>query len=482
MKKIKYLFGIIMFATAVLAFQSCSDKDVNAPVASFINIYENGTPLDSYKINATGSDKMIGVRSDGDWTATTDADWLTISNHQGYGYGADSTFYVKVTASRNDEAVRTAHVVFTSGNVTKSLEVSQKSFQKDAGDTWMGSYEFVDNMVCGYNLGNTLESDPDQAASSWWKPKSDLDWETVWGQPKTTQAIIDTIAAKGFNVIRVPVTWWPHVDENGKIKEIWMNRVKEVVGYVLAANCYCIINVMHDTGARNGRSDDAGWLSANPDEYEASSVRFKDLWNQIATSFKDYDEHLLFESFNEILDGNDTWGDPSNTGCYATINKLQQDFVNTVRATGGNNEYRNLIVTTYSAGATVAKLNGFEAPEDIHPQHLIASIHSYDPYNFCNDNGEYNIYMFDDACQEEILNIFENVNSCFNDRCGIPYIFGEFGAIDDGKDMGERVKYAQYMTQMFDRFNTKGSWWMGLYDRRKKKWYENEIANALFAK
>ena len=485
MKNFRFLTSILLFSIAVVTFQSCSDSD-STPTASFINVYDNsGDLLDNISVPLSASRRMIGIRSDATWTAQSDADWCTISNHEGYGYGTDSTFYIRVDIAKNEGMRRTANITFTSGSMTKVVAVTQKGSDMDPGDPFESSYKVVENIRLGYNLGNTLESDPDQTneASSWWKPTSDLSWETVWGQPKTTQAIIDSIAAKGFNIIRVPVTWWPHMDENWQVKEIWMNRVKEVVDMVMNANCYCIINVMHDTGARNGRTDGGGWLSANPDEFDASSVKYESLWKQIATEFKDYDQRLLFESFNEILDGNDTWDDPSNTACYTTINKLQQIFVNTVRATGGNNEYRNLIVTTYSAGHTQAKLNGFEVPDDLHPNHLLASIHSYDPYNFCNENKgdgyDYNIYVWDSSCEQEIDNLTAMIDNRFN-TLGIPYIYGEFGAIDENKDMGERVKYAKYMAAKMKSYNTTGLWWMGLYNRKKKKWYESEIVDALF--
>lgn len=480
MKTTKYIFGLLILALATLGFQGCSESET-APAATFINIIDSKNDvLDNLVLPLAASHQMIGVRSDATWTAQSDADWLTISNHEGYGYGADSTFYVRVDVEKNDGAHRNANITFTSGGVTKVLAVSQKGSDMDPGDPFESTYKVVENIRLGYNLGNTLDSDPDLAASSWWHPTSDLDWETVWGQPKTTQAIIDAIVARGFNIIRLPVTWFPHMDENWQVKDIWMDRVEEVVNYILSTGSYCILNVQHDSGARNGRTDGAGWLNANPDEYAEVAPKFDKLWTQIANRFKDYDDKLLFEAFNEILDGNDTWGDPANTGCYESIYKLEDVFIKAVRATGGNNEYRNLVINTYSAGQTQAKLDGFQVPDDIHPNHLMASIHCYDPYNFCNDNGEYNVYVWDNACEKELDDLTLRVNNRFN-TLGIPYIYGEFGAIDEKKDMGERIKYAKYMATKMKSYNTTGLWWMGLYNRRSKKWYESEIVDALFS-
>lgn len=481
MKRIK-IFGLLLtslFALSAITLTSCSDENNDVVTASFINILSNGNEVSEFTLPMSANYRMIGVRSDADWTATTDEEWLTISNHEGYGYGADSSFYVRVDLTKNEGARRTASVKFTSGDMTKILTFNQKGSDMDPGDPFESTVKVVENIVLGYNLGNTLDSAPDLEASSWWQPKSDLDWETVWGQPKTTQAIIDAITSRGFNIIRIPVTWFPHMDENWQVKEIWMDRVQEVVDYVMNAGCYCILNVQHDSGARNGRTDGAGWLSANPDEYAENSVKFKSLWQQIATRFKDYDQRLLFEAFNEILDGEDTWGNPKNTACYDIVNKLEQDFVDAVRATGGNNEWRNLVVNTYSAGSTAPKLAGFQVPEDLHPNHLLASVHSYDPYGFCNDNGEWNVYVWDSSCEAEVDDFTQRINSRFSEL-GIPYIYGEFGAIDEKKDMGERVKYAKYVTSKMKQYNTTGLWWMGLYNRRSKKWYEAEIVDALF--
>lgn len=480
----KNIFSIIILALAVLGFQSCSETETQSMPASFIELYSNGAPMaDNFTVPMANGKRMIGVRCDSAavWTAQTDQEWVKLSNHEGYGYGKDSTFYVRIDIDKNEGVRREAKINFTSGSVTKTLTISQKGSDMDPGDPFESAYNVVENFKLGYNLGNTLDSDPDMNNSPWFTPTSDLDWETQWGQPKTSQKIVDAIMGMGMNVMRIPVTWHPHMDADGNVSEVWMNRVKEVVDMVLShEGCYVILNVQHDSGASNGRTDGGGWLNADPAKYAENSARFKKLWTQIAVAFKDYDQHLLFEAFNEILDGKDNWGDPSSEVCDV-VNKLEQDFVDAVRATGGNNEWRNLVVNPYSAGSTAAKLNGMQAPEDIHPNHILASIHSYDPYWFCNDSDDdtYYIYMFDESCTAEIDQIFERVDTRFNEL-GIPYFFGEFGAIGTHPDMAERVKYAQYMAQKMSQYKTTGLWWMGLIQRRgSMKVYEQEIVDML---
>ncbi len=278
----------------------------------------------------------------------------------------------------------------------------------------------------------------------------------------------------------MPVTWGIHCNADGTIRKDWMNRVEEVVNMVLNAGCYCILNIQHDSG--DGADS---WLRADMDNYDTISERFKSLWTQIATRFRDYDDRLVFEAFNEILSASGEWDDPADETCYTAVNKLEQDFVDVVRATGGNNEYRNLMVNPYSSGSTAAKLAGMEIPNDIHPNHILASIHSYDPYWFCNDTSDPNsqqwyIYMFDTTCQQEIDDIFTRIEKRFSEELGVAYILGEFGAIGKHPAMAERVKYAQYMVQKFKQYNTTGLWWMGLCDRDELEWTETDIVDALF--
>ncbi len=479
MKTLRNIFSAALVLLTALFIQGCSDDE--AATGSFINFTRDGAEVTELTFPLSPSFAMIGVTCDADWDAKTDADWLTISNHAGYGNDSIPS-YVRVNVAKNTGDARTANITITSGGLTKVLAVKQAGASVDPNDPFESSYSFLENIVLGYNLGNTLDANPYDETHSWWIPegKAPTDWEKSWGQPVTTQEIIDAIAEKGFNVVRVPVTWYPHMDADGNVNAEWMDRVETVVNYVLKADCYCILNVQHDTGA-GINPDGGGWLCADMDKYPEISVKYKKLWSQIADRFKDYDDKLLFESFNEILNNKQSWtAPPAGDPAYDAIRRLDQDFVDVVRASGGKNEYRNLVVNGYSAGNSQTVLDEFAVPADKHPNHILASVHSYDPYGFCNDNGEWNIYMFDGDCEKEIDAIFERVSLRFN-NLGIPYFFGEFGAIDEAKDMGERIKYAQYMAQKFSKYDTTGLWWMGLMDRKKLEWYELEIVDALFA-
>ena len=490
--KTKSIFGTLLLVATMMGFVACSDVEnpnvdtgLRTGTASKIEVYKDSLSVSELAFSIGKGSVVLGVEADGNWTAElSDTAWCKLAVHAGYGY-TNKRSYTKIEVSKNEGAERATTLTFRSGNLSKVVAIKQNGTGTDPNDPFMSSFTFVEKMGMGYNLGNTLEANHDTALS-WLNPTTIADWETCWGQPLTTPEIIGAIAQRGFKTIRVPVTWFPHMDANDQVSAEWMNRVQAVVDMVLNAGCYCILNIHHDASEYDAsRTDGAHWLLADLENYPTISARFKTLWTQIANHFKGYDDRLVFEAFNEILSRNGEWGDPADPTCYEAINKLEQDFVDVVRATGGNNAYRNLLVNTYGAGSSPAKLDGMQLPKDIHANHLLCSIHSYDPYWFCNDgnkdNGDdqYWLYIFDDDCKKEIDDIFSRVDKRFGSDFGVPYFFGEFAAGGTHVDMKERVKYAQYMVQKFKQYNTTGLWWMGLMDRLTLTWYEDDIVKAL---
>lgn len=484
MKRILYFLTLLCIMAAAMAVQSCGDSDTSANATRLSVTSLDTLDITQLDFGATKGSKMIGINTDAPWDAVvSDTSWVKISAHAGYGYELPTRMsWLNVSVTANQSEARSATLTITSGGITRTIAINQLG--RDAADHFISATEFLEAVTMGYNLGNTLESNHDitnPSVQSWFNPKTPIDWETCWGQPETTQDIIDAIAARGFNLIRVPVTWFPHMDNNDNIDAAWMARVRLVVDMVLRAGCYCIINVHHDASEYDAsRGDGAHWLLADLKNYDTISRRYKHLWQQIAEEFQDYDDHLLFEAVNEILDETGNWGDPASSDAYTAISKLEQDFVDVVRATGGNNEYRNLVVNPYSAGHSQAKLNGFNAPQDAVAGHILASVHSYDPYNFCNDNGQWNVEAFDSSGEKELDEMFTMVDKRFRQELGIPYFYGEFGALDDKKLIAERVKYAAYMAKKLKAYDTVGLWWMGLIRRQTLEWYEDDIVNALF--
>ena len=228
----------------------------------------------------------------------------------------------------------------------------------------------VNNMGVGWNLGNTLDAVNWEGTDGWnWSSPSEH--EQGWGQPVTKPELMKTMKEAGIGAIRVPVTWFQEMDADGKVNDAFMKRVHEVVDYVIDNGMYCIINVHHDTGDHN-----LHWLVADGSVYSSVKAKYEYLWEQIATEFKDYDHHLLFESYNEMLDSKNTWNEPSDkTDGYNAINNYAKSFVSAVRATGGNNAERNLVVNTYSASNSPAAMKALELPEE--SGHIIFQIHNY---------------------------------------------------------------------------------------------------------
>jgi len=302
------------------------------------------------------------------------------------------------------------------------------------------------NFKAGWNLGNTLDATSYDVSKigtdeeegwilKYGKKDSDgnylpSDWETAWGQPETTQEIADFIIDSGFNSIRIPVTWAEHLDADNNIDSVWMARVKETVDYFYNRGLYCILNAHHDGGSN-------GWIAASENLFNTYSTRFEKLWTQIASTFKNYDERLLFESMNEVLDGNNNWGIPSNQS-LDYINQLNQIFVTTVRATGGNNAKRNLVVMTYAGAGGKEILSAFELPDDSVQNHIIVEVHNYDPtaFTWTTANWTTMTAIWNESEHGKILTDEFAVYKQYSESLGAPFIIGEYNA--------DPKKYADY--------------------------------------
>lgn len=317
----------------------------------------------------------------------------------------------------------------------------------------------VEKMKIGWNIGNSLDS-----TGSWIDKSDPINFETTWGNPVITGALIHSVKESGFHAVRVPVTYLEKMDANGKVDEKWLARVKQVVDQILDEDMYCIINVHHDTGG-----GEEAWLRADSEMlHNGMAERYVSLWKQIAAYFKDYDEKLLFESFNEILDKDSNWGG-SDQDSYDTVNQLNQHFVDTVRSSGGNNACRNLIVATYGASSAESQVNGFLVPTDTVPGHLIAEVHIYDPGKFCNGEDS----TWDSADEKALDQIFERLNRKIITAQNVPMIVGEFGSQDKfgtAEYTAERAKYAACFVEKAKEYGITCFWWddggsMKLFDR-----------------
>ena len=334
--------------------------------------------------------------------------------------------------------------------------------------------EAVSSMGLGWNLGNSFDATGDWIMTS--TDKSLRAFETAWGNPVTPDTLMKKLKDLGFNAVRIPITWHFHYKSDGTVNTVWLDRIQEVVDQALEADLYVIINVHHDTGAD-------GWLRATRENYDRNSAVYAKIWEDVAVRFADYPEKLIFEGFNEMLDDNNEWNNPS-VEAGEIINAYNQLFVDTVRAAGGRNAERNLVCCTYAAANTDAALAAFTLPEDTAEGHLIAEVHFYTPYEFVTDEGitwTTPISKYSSYVENSVDQVFDRLGKTFGET---PLIIGEF-ATDDKNNTGDRIKW--YTRVILDAkkigaacfiWDNGNGYNMGLIDRTGDKDAFPEIVHA----
>ncbi len=287
-----------------------------------------------------------------------------------------------------------------------------------ADGSFRSSSEIINSISVGWNLGNTLEC---YDYSSWTN-----DAETAWGNVRTTKEMISSVKNSGFNAIRIPVTWGDHMNGN-TIDSSWLDRVQEVVDYAYSEDMFVVLNMHHD---------DYTWFVPDEAQYSANSEKLCAIWKQICKRFESYGDRLLFEGMNEprTVGSSAEW-----TGGTAAerevINKYEQDFVDTVRASGGNNAQRTLIVTSYAASADDAAVNDVKIPSG---DNIILSVHYYAPWKFSDGQST----SFTDSDKNELSSKFAMLKQKFIDN-GTPVIIGEFGCVNAASN-DVRAQYYEY--------------------------------------
>ncbi|MCM1330765.1 MAG: glycoside hydrolase family 5 protein [Ruminococcus sp.] len=289
----------------------------------------------------------------------------------------------------------------------------------------LGQEEITAAMGMGWNLGNQLEAS-----------NSGIPSETAWGNPVITEELIKTVKEQGFKTVRIPVSYLLKIGgaPDYKIDGEWLNRIQEVVDYVINNDLYAVMN-MHGDGYY---TVEKSWLLCVDENQDEIKDKYEKVWTQIAERFKDYDEHLIFESMNEEFDN--TYGKPNAAG-YENINAYNQIFVDTVRKTGSNNAKRWLLLPGWNTNIEYTAGNyGFVIPTDSNctadGNRLMISVHYYDPYNFTLDEnmtsaktqwGKYAVENFDNWGQEDYVDsTMKKLNDVFVSK-GYPVIIGEMG-------------------------------------------------------
>lgn len=343
---------------------------------------------------------------------------------------------------------------------------------------------FVKQMGVGWNLGNTFDATDDN-----WGAKDELMMEKAWVGVLTTREMIQKVHAAGFNTLRLPVSWHNHVNaETFEISEKWLARVKEVVDYAIEDGMYVILNTHHDV--------DSKFYYPSSEHYAVSEKYVKAIWTQLSECFREYGDRLIFESLNEPrLKGHEYewWLNPESKDCVDAadcINRLNQLFVDTVRASGGNNIERYLMVPGYAASADGALSDLFKLPADAADNRMIVSVHAYTPYAFAlQDGGEDTFELTNPGQTGEIIRFVSNLYKKFVVN-GIPVVIGEYGARAKGDNLKSRVNYAAFYSCVASSRNIPSVWWdnhafkgngelFGIFDRRACEFRYPEIAEAI---
>ena len=423
--------------------------------------------------------------------------WITLSETS----GASGTATVSVSVSKNNSIeARTSTITINANGISAvKIPVSQSGAPSTNGiypdyntdplapdDTGMTStaQEIAAKISLGWNIGNTLEA---------------IGGETAWGNPMVTKELIDLVKANGFDAIRIPCSWNQYLEDetNARLKESWLNRVKEVVQYCVDNDMYVILNIHWD----------GGWLENNVNEASKEQVNAKQkaYWEQIAIHLRDFDEHLLFGSANEPH--------VETAAEMAVLNSYHQTFIDAVRATGGKNAYRTLVVQGPSTDfeKTYNLMNTL--PTDTATDRLMTEVHFYTPYQFAlmtEDAGWGNMFYYwgqgyhstTDTSrnatwgeENDVDNLFNLVKTQFIDQ-GMPVVLGEYGAVRreslTGEDLelhlASRLYYLEYVTRKATETGLLPFYWdagnlgnntMSIFNRTNNSVYDQDALNAL---
>lgn len=409
--------------SAIISLLSCK-KTNNAPAELTVS-------QTALTFTAEGGTQDFSVSCNAKWNIVNPgSSWLQLDNTSG-SHGNTvihlttlsqnvngSTRSSTITINSSNGQARTLKVLQTS-NIYPSYNTSPKA--ADASGMSRNAVQLAAKIKLGWNIGNTLEA-----------PGG----ETAWGNPAITEDYIKFVKQQGFNAIRLPCAWnWGHLSNpaTAQIDPNWLKRVKEIVGYCVNNDMYVLLNIHWD----------GGWLENNVTAAKQDSVNAKQkaLWEQIATTMRDFDEHLMFASANEP--------NVDDAAKMTILNSYHQTFINAVRATGGRNSYRTLVVQGPSTDIGETNDLMTSLPQDKVASRMMVEVHYYTPYQFCLMDGDASwgkMFYYWGAGHHSTIEPDRNatwgeesdVNSAFNkmktkfaDK-GIPVLLGEYGAYRRG--------------------------------------------------
>ena len=385
---------------------------------------------------------------------------------------------IKAESSVTSTASTTAaeHTSKSTESSTDTTKASENKPSQIAGKMRnITSQQLVEDMTFGWNLGNTLDvcqadRDGDGKINEKIQAGEKVD-ETLWGNPKVTKELFTSLKKNGVNAVRIPVTWRDHMDSNGNIDREWMDRVQQVVDYAYSQGMYVIINVHHDGG---GDPKFGAWIiEESQNDYNTFLKKYKNVWKQIAERFKNYSDYLIFESMNEV--GFDTLYNKNKADAYNLINKINQDFVDIIRATGGNNAKRHLLIAGYYTDIERTCDSLYKMPDD-KAERCILSVHYYTPWDFCTCDIKHTWGTNSEVRQMETL--IGKMKKNFVDK-GIPVIIGEYAA--SGSDLSSCIFFIEKLNKLCSDYGIATFIWDNgrQVNRKTYKWRTPQYLEAL---
>lgn len=350
--------------------------------------------------------------------------------------------------------------------------------QAVAAEEELSAIEFAQTLGMGWNLGNNLDA---------WDGSTGVAVETAWKNGEATQAAFDAVAKAGFKSVRIPVTWLGHFGEAPEytIEKERMDRVAEVIGYAHKAGLKVIVNIHHDGHADGGHADSYTWLKVqeaakNDSLNSAIKVQLAALWTQIANRFKDEGNWLIFETMNEIHDGN--WGNKAvmenPDDQFRVLNEWNQAALDAIRATGGNNATRYVGIPGYVCQPWLTT-ETLKLPTDKAEGKLMVAVHSYDPWDYAG-SGKYTEWghtstvtneegapMYQEG-EKEYVAMLDKLNETYIKK-GIPVYFGEFACVHRSTERAEafRKYYLEYVCKAMRDRQIVGFFWDNGYEHNR---------------
>lgn len=396
------------------------------------------------------------------------------SQSQNVSSYADIKAESSVTSTSSTTAAE--HTSKSTESSTDTTKASENKPSQIAGKMRnITSQQLVEDMTFGWNLGNTLDvcqadRDGDGKINEHVEAGEKVD-ETLWGNPKATKELFTSLKKNGVNAVRIPVTWRDHMDRKGNIDKEWMDRVQQVVDYAYSQGMYVIINVHHDGG---GDPKFGAWIiEESQKDYNTFLKKYKNIWKQIAERFKNYSDYLIFESMNEV--GFDTLYNKNKADAYNLINKINQDFVDIIRATGGNNAKRHLLIAGYYTDIERTCDSLYKMPDD-KAGRCILSVHYYTPWDFCTCDRKHTWGTNSEVRQMETL--IGKMKKNFVDK-GIPVIIGEYAA--SGSDLSSCIFFIEKLNKLCSDYGIATFIWDNgrQVNRKTYKWRTPQYLEAL---